>query len=538
MNQDSGSPRLSRLGYVPALDGIRGIAALGVLLVHYLYQAAETKPIISFRGGYLGVDVFFALSGFLITTLLVEEHALRGSIALRAFWVRRGLRLMPALILALASLILLGALVDAGSPLTGQGLQAGPTEWSGLTLLSFGPGIVANLIPIANWVWVSGAFFNPLAVGWSLAVEDQFYLLWPFVLVLILSSERMTSRSGVLFVSVIAVAAVLWRSVLVEKPSPWSLSSLRTDAHAGTLLIGCAFGLAVAFGMTPSRLAARWLSVTLGWVSLAAILALFIFARASDPTVFRLGAPLIALLTTLLVVAIIYDRGGRLSRILSWPPLVGVGQVSYGLYLWHWIWLQYAPTTGSAHLLAAIVLTSVSVLASYYIVELPALRFKHRFEPTENANLREKRMRVVATRPASLPILGMSTLVVTATVVHVMNSRIYPTTVVASSMLPAATSATTLAPAATPTPAQVELPRLPQAPGRARPGTGTPAAAFRLSSRCLATPKARGRNHSPCRTEVERLDPEVSGNRFDQAPLPRERARWNEITSNERGSGP
>src|SRR4051812_31742646 len=102
-----------RMGYVPALDGVRAIAALGVVLVHYLVGFAESHPLLSFRGGGLGVYVFFTLSGFLITTLLVEEYQHRGAIDLRAFWVRRALRLMPALLFLLALLILLATLVDA-----------------------------------------------------------------------------------------------------------------------------------------------------------------------------------------------------------------------------------------------------------------------------------------------------------------------------------------------------------------------------------------------------------------------------------------
>src|SRR5829696_7146129 len=95
-NQPPG-PRVGRrMGYVPALDGLRGIAALGVLFVHYLSPLASTRPLLSVPGGHYGVDVFFALSGFLITTLLIEEYQARGSIDLRAFWVRRALRLMPA----------------------------------------------------------------------------------------------------------------------------------------------------------------------------------------------------------------------------------------------------------------------------------------------------------------------------------------------------------------------------------------------------------------------------------------------------------
>src|SRR4051812_31880305 len=207
------SQKLAPMGYVPALDGLRAIAALGVLLLHTLNSFTSVRPLATVQGGFYGVDIFFTLSGFLITTLLVEEFQRREAIDLRAFWMRRLLRLMPALLLVAGMVILFGALVDAGILPYGQGLDDQRGEYNGASLLPFWQGIPITVFPISNWLWVvAHSYFPPTSFAWSLAIEDQFYLIWPFALLLLLAYRKLTLRSAGFVVLGVAIAATFWRN--------------------------------------------------------------------------------------------------------------------------------------------------------------------------------------------------------------------------------------------------------------------------------------------------------------------------------------
>jgi peptidoglycan/LPS O-acetylase OafA/YrhL len=365
---------VSRLGYVPALDGIRGIAVLAVWGFHYLGDDPDPIPdLLQLRGGHHGVDIFFTLSGFLITTLLVEEYQRRGSIDLRAFWLRRALRLLPALLLVLGVLALLGVLVDAGYFPAGQGLRSGPIELpTGDVALPYWQGFLVTLLPISNWAWVNGFIFNPLAHAWTLAIEDQFYLVWPFALLLLLTRWGLTLRRTLALVAALAIFSAFWGRYLLSTGTPFFHTVLRTDTRAVQLLIGCALGLAFTSGLIPTNPRSSRLLGGLAWTSLVALLATFFVTRYVDFTI-------VVLLTTALMVHLVIDRDSVLSAALSWPLLVGIGEVSYGIYLWHRAWMSYTPAEGTVRFFAMIALTVISVLVSYYVVERPALRLKDRF---------------------------------------------------------------------------------------------------------------------------------------------------------------
>lgn len=423
-------PGRNRLGYVPALDGVRAIAALRVLGVHYFGAIAASSPFPGFGGGRLGMQVFFTLSGFVITVLLAEEYLRSGRIDLQAFWKRRLLRLLPALVFVIAVLILLGALVDAGIYPHGQGLREIPDSGSENIWLPFWPGLLVVLFPVSNLVSsLHHASFRPLAVAWMPAIQDQVYLVWPAVLALLLVRCRLHLRTCVAITAGLVVATLLWRSSLGGLVSELDAITLRTDFNLAGILLGCTGGLAYAAGMVPTGPRFRQVLAAAAWVSLLAILAIFAWGvqvRAND------YVTVVGFLTLILVTHLVTDRTSRLSHLLSWPPLVGIGQVSYGLYLWHWVWLQYplAIDRGTpVRLLIAVTLTVVMVLVSYYVIELPALRLKTRFAPRRElapAGPAATSSAARLSRRNLLPVLGMGTMSVIAFVAFGMVSRVYP----------------------------------------------------------------------------------------------------------------
>jgi peptidoglycan/LPS O-acetylase OafA/YrhL len=444
-----------RLGYVPALDGVRAIAALGVMLAHYLSEIAGSHYWLSFRGGGLGIYVFFTLSGFLITTLLVEEHQRWGSINLRNFWARRALRLIPALLAVVAALVVIAALVDAKAYPYGQGLGAAPAWTSDWQLLPFWPGIVVVLLPISNWVWAVGdAIFNPLVVGWTLAIEDQFYFVWPFILALLLMRRQVSLRTCAIVIAAAIVAFTIWRHVLVVSDAP--KLEVRTDFHVAEILIGCGLGLALAAGIVPSRPRTRQVLGVLAWASALGILVLFVVDAHQylEPLL-----TLLALMTAVVIIHLVIDRTSRLSMALSWAPLVGIGQVSYGLYLWHWVWLQYPLTLHPVKIPIAVALTSVTVLASYYLIERPALNLKSRFAagqtPGASSDPRHTPRRY--SRRNLLPLLGMGSITVAAVAAYGLSSRFYPRPAEAFAA-PTPTSVPTSTPIPSPTPTPMPTP--------------------------------------------------------------------------------
>ncbi|MBI1845232.1 MAG: acyltransferase, partial [Actinobacteria bacterium] len=266
-----------RLGYQPALDGLRGLAVFAVLAYHGGISGA--------RGGFLGVDVFFVLSGYLITALLVQEWGQTGRIDIRAFWVRRVKRLMPALIMLAVAMV--GWLF----------LLAEPAERSGLRL-----DILASLGYVANWRFVvSGQSYfaqfanpSPLRHTWSLAVEEQWYLIWPLV---VWAGLRVTrGRLGRLTLLVVgaAMGSAVWAAVL------WGNGDLSriyygTDTRAQELLMGAGLALLLAKVTFSPRL--RWLFDAMGVAALGALVSGAVLVHDTSPWLYRGG-----LLGTSLVV--------------------------------------------------------------------------------------------------------------------------------------------------------------------------------------------------------------------------------------------
>ena len=349
-----------RLLRLPGLDGLRGLAVAGVVLFH-----ADLGVMV---GGYLGVSTFFTLSGFLITTLLLNEAHDRDTIALGGFLGRRFRRLLPASLLTIALVATLFAwLVATVEQL--EGLRA---------------GVLSSLAQVANWHFILagssyGELFSapsPLLHFWSLAIEEQFYLVFPLtVLGLWRLSGGRRAVLGVVFAVGAAVSALL--------PTLFTMSTDRvyfgTDTRAAELLLGAVLAIVLADRRVRRKLAApttwRTLVVT-GAVGLGALQLWWWWSlEQSTPVLYRGGFALYAAMTCVVIAAASLPDG-PLRRVLSVPPLLWLGARSYGIYLVHWplfLALRQSWPDASAPLRAAIGIPLALALAelSYRFVEMP-----------------------------------------------------------------------------------------------------------------------------------------------------------------------
>jgi len=336
--------------HVPALEGLRGVAVVAVVVFHL---DASWLP-----GGYLGVDVFFVLSGFLITGLLLGELGRAGRVDLARFWHRRALRLLPALLLVILGVT---ALLPTMDPVD-QGRRV--------------PELLAALGHVANWQMIeAGAGYfagfsevSPLRHLWSLAVEGQFYLAWPLVVWLARSSRR----TGV--VAAAGAVASIAAMVVLHDPGATDRAYLGTDTRVHQLLIGALVAVAVDRGVHTARPVPRHA----GLLPLLGIGVLFWALPGTSSLYYRGGSVVVALLAAALVLAL-HCGAPVAGRILSHPVLEHIGQRSYGIYLAHWpvIVLVDAGQVGfdGPALVAVQVLLSLALAElSYVLVEQPIRR--------------------------------------------------------------------------------------------------------------------------------------------------------------------
>ncbi len=339
--------------YSPALDGIRAIAVLAVMAYHSGLA----------RGGYLGVDVFFVLSGFLITGLLLEERRSSGGVNLRNFYARRALRLLPALFVFLIvwTTVLL--------------VTVPPTYWKYV-----GTYVAAVLFYAANWAAISGLPMGIFLHTWSLAVEEQFYLAWPLVAGLLSLSRRPLCVAGALAAAATATAG--WRWYLSNHAASWRRIYMANDTHADGLLLGAAVAFLIVNGGWFSRLRRPELGALAG----AALVSLLV----ATPLVpyYAHGVTMAVAVATAVVILDVLAETSWLRRLLGLRWLAATGRISYGLYLWHFpvflYWGALKLFSGEAPaslqvLVLAWATTFAAAGVSYIAVEAPALRYKARF---------------------------------------------------------------------------------------------------------------------------------------------------------------
>jgi len=352
---------------IRGLDGLRAIAVVAVIAYHLW---PTTLP-----GGYLGVDVFFVVSGFLITTLLLRQMARTGALDMPDFWRRRARRLLPALGAVLVVSTLAARLVEPDL-LVGAGRQ-----WLGALTFS------TNWLEIAAGTSYFDAtqpeLFQPL---WSLAIEEQFYLVWPLTLVgLMLAVAALRLRDGVRLLGLVVGGAAVLSAVamaLVHAPGDDPTRVYYgTGTHAFGLLAGAALAVAVS-GRRHVLPDATW-ARALPWAGLVVLVVLVLTLRAEGTFAYRGGIALGSLAALALVAGCAHGRSTALVRVLELRPVVWVGERSYGLYLWHWpvilvLAAQLGDTPGSrlwwrTAVLALVVAFGLAALSHRYL-EQPVRR--------------------------------------------------------------------------------------------------------------------------------------------------------------------
>jgi peptidoglycan/LPS O-acetylase OafA/YrhL len=385
----SSSGGLSRVPYLPGLDGLRAVAVIGVMIYHANHSWL--------RGGYLGVEVFFVISGYLITLLLVGEHERSGIVNLKEFWFRRGRRLLPALYVMLAALVVY---ITAFYPAVREQSRG---------------DFVAGLLYVSNWYqilvgqgYASAEAFVPLRHLWSLAVEEQFYLLWPLVMVIILrrSSGRRLPGTGLKLIGASLVINVIMAFLFADGFVPLACSAENSNGYwhlfgrcisindflylgsftrAGGLLLGAGFALLwrpAAIMRGPLRDKGRQLDVlaVVGMLLLAWFMwSMYLFEKGRyNPVPFR-GGLFVTGIATLFIIAAATHRSAATGGLLGNPVLKWAGTRSYGLYLYHWpiyqiIRKQAQIPLSLLEVVVAWVLTAAITEASYRFIETPIRR--------------------------------------------------------------------------------------------------------------------------------------------------------------------
>lgn len=446
---------------MPGLDGLRAIAVIAVVL----YHGQDLTGIASFlepQGGFLGVEMFFVISGFLITALLLSEHESSGRIDLKDFWIRRARRLLPALYLFLAGTIVLAALFanDAIDKIRSE--------------------ILGALFYVSNWLLIASdeSYFE--AAGrpsmlrhlWSLAIEEQFYLLWP---ILVAGSLRLGGRRLLLTLTLAGTAAstaVLWRLFDgVEQYGDVTSVYYRTDARAAALLVGATLALVRRRpngerSWKPAGVT-RWLVDAVGLAALVLVILMnYVFTDRviewDSYTRLYHGGFLALSACTLIVIAAVSMPGSRLGWALGNPLMRWIGTRSYGIYLWHWPVFQLTrprvdvDIDGYPLLLIRLALIMGLVELSYRLIEAPVRQ--RRFWAPTLATLRTPRgIMLITTGALGLIVATTAVAVAIPTVDRTPTSQV----AVAATALDKATDADTsptIDPGVSPTAAPTEAP--------------------------------------------------------------------------------
>ncbi len=375
-------PSPSRLRYQPALDGLRGVALLGVLAYH---SGIDFLP-----GGFLGVSSFFTLSGFLITSLLLVERVETGRVGLSSFWGRRVRRLMPAALLTIVITVLLASVIGDDSQLSRLRLDS-----------------LSSLFHFSNWRFIAGgdsygavfespSFFRHF---WSLALEEQYYVVFPL---LVAGGLRLTRGPGRVFAAtlgVVAAAALVWPALLLASGASTDRLYFGTDTRLGELVLGAV--LALWWVKRGSEVPDRPVSLTVAAVGAIAVMAaMWTTAHPGDHFLYQGGFALHAALTVVVIVAAVATRG-PVRTVLAFEPLRRLGVISYGAYLFHWpilLLLQQETSMGPAQRLV------VGSAITFGLAEL-----SHRFieGPIRRTSSASVGRRIWAVVPASFSVAAL-----------------------------------------------------------------------------------------------------------------------------------
>lgn len=318
-----------------SLDGLRGLAVLLVILSHTVNPDLEPM-------GAVGVTIFFVLSGYLITTLLLQERGATGTINRRRFYSRRAWRLLPALAILLSAEL----------------------AWRSATGTTLSPVAIAASYG-TNIAMAMGVDVSTLGHTWSLSLEEQFYALWPLALPVVMR------RNPVATLALAAAASALAR-VATFALAPWPVSFFSPATRADAILVGCALAVALQQEARPSRSGV--------YAALAGTVLTLSCLTAGIPAAIVLIAPA-SLATALLIGRLMSNPGGSLATSLGWAPLRYTGRISYGLYLWHPLLLSMARLHGFPVVPFTLVGTFVLASISWHAVESPILRLRSQRRP-------------------------------------------------------------------------------------------------------------------------------------------------------------
>lgn len=350
------------LTYRPELDGLRALAILAVLIFHSGAPFAI--------GGFLGVDIFFVLSGYLITTILVTEFDRTGGIRFKAFYIRRILRLAPGLMLLVTA-------VCVGSILFLKPDQA---------VANFKESLIA-IFYFTNWSRAFG-IHPPGVLGhtWSLSIEEQFYLLWPGTLLLLLKFTKGRGAVTRAVAYLVASIALLRLLLFMSGSSPERLYN-GLDTRADALMTGCMLALWLridnAKRMTTNPLFLRLLKIA-GPMSAVGLAIVFLKAHWSEPYMFYFGYCAIEVMSGILLLHALLNESSPIPRLLRTAPMVWIGTVSYGLYLYHYPIFHVLRASrvdyGTILIVGSVATFSLAALSFHY-VEKPILKLKRHFAP-------------------------------------------------------------------------------------------------------------------------------------------------------------
>ena len=361
---------------IPALDGIRAVAVALVL--------ADHGGIPGLSGGFLGVDVFFVLSGFLITSLLLEEHRNSGRIGISGFWTRRARRLLPALIVMVLAVV---AARELFSPESTSTLR---------------DDAVASFFWVSNWAFVAkqtdyfsqGAPPSPLQHTWSLAVEEQYYVIWPLLLIAVAAFFWARLRLTVFVMATVGVIVSATATIMLTTDTSLNRIYFGTDTRAQALLVGAAAAALLVRDWSVlndggTLIRTRWghvIARILPFIGLAVLAAAAHYATGSTRD-YRSGLMIVVAIAAVLVVApVALEQDGPVARVLAWRPLVWLGAISYGVYLWHWpIFLalngERTGLSGSPLFALRCAATVALAAASWWLLEQPIRRWRPVFVP-------------------------------------------------------------------------------------------------------------------------------------------------------------
>ncbi|MCY7906467.1 acyltransferase family protein [Bacillus inaquosorum] len=346
--------------YIPGLDGLRAFAVLSVIAYHLNFSWAN--------GGFIGVDIFFVLSGYLITSILLPAHGNDISLDFRDFWVRRIRRLLPAAYLMIFFTVIWVVLFDRELLHTIRG------------------DAISSLFYMSNWWFIFHklSYFDsfgspsPLKNLWSLAIEEQFYMIWPMFLVVGMYIFKNRARLAAA-VSLLALCSAVMMSLLYEPGGDPSRVYYGTDTRSFALLIGCALALVWPMKRLSSNRLSNKLKHTLHATELSAFCILVLcvyFTDEYEPFLYRGGMLLISMIAAILIACVCHPSS-FLGNLLSWRPLRWLGTRSYGIYLWHYPVIVLSTPVQEIgnpvfwHIVLKVIVTFILAELSYHFIEKP-----------------------------------------------------------------------------------------------------------------------------------------------------------------------